>query len=141
MKFAGTGWIQVTGRYNHQKFSDYLQKKGEFDPKIMEVGKTHTSEKYPWSISGNWWDLNGMNAYTNGDPPIDRVGQRVNGKYLPNGYQARREYSQVAFRVLGIPLSRQLIISCSCSNALVNGSTVCNSWSSRPLNSYWVAFL
>ena len=102
VKFAGTGWIQVTGRYNHQKFSDYLQKKGESDPKIMEVGKTYTSQKYPWSISGDWWDRNGMNQYTNGNPPIDRVGQRVNGRYLPNGYLDRREYSQRAFEVLGI---------------------------------------
>jgi len=26
VKFAGTGWIQVTGRYWHQQYSDYLQK-------------------------------------------------------------------------------------------------------------------
>ena len=31
VKFAGTGWIQVTGRFNHQAFSDYLQKQGQFD--------------------------------------------------------------------------------------------------------------
>lgn len=103
VKFAGTGWIQVTGRHNHQKFSDYLTKKGQCDPKVMEVGKSYTAEVYPWSISGNWWDLNGMNAYTNGDPPIDRVGQRVNGRYLPNGFVDRRIYSERAFRVLGLP--------------------------------------
>ena len=34
--FAGTGWIQVTGRYNHQAFSDYLQKQGKYDPLVME---------------------------------------------------------------------------------------------------------
>ena len=50
VKFAGTGWIQVTGRFNHQAFSDYLQKQATYDPKIMEVGKTYTSEIYPWSI-------------------------------------------------------------------------------------------
>ena len=38
VKFAGTGWIQVTGRHNHQAFSDYLQKKGQYDPKVMEIG-------------------------------------------------------------------------------------------------------
>ena len=47
--FAGTGWIQVTGRYNHQRFADAMG-----DPKIMELGKTYTSEKYPWSIA---WPL------------------------------------------------------------------------------------
>ena len=50
VKFAGTGWIQVTGRYNHQSFADAIG-----DPKVMELGKTYTSEKYPWSISGHWW--------------------------------------------------------------------------------------
>jgi len=103
VKFAGTGWIQVTGRYWHQTFSDYLQKKGTWDPKIIEVGKTYTCDKYPWSISGHWWNSNDMNAYTNENPPIDRVGQRVNGAYLPNGYQDRRDYSKKAFDVLGLP--------------------------------------
>ena len=101
--FAGTGWIQVTGRYNHQAFSDYLLKKGEFDPKIMEVGKTYTSEKYPWSISGHWWWANNMNEVCAGNPPVDRVGQRVNGRYLPNGYEARREYTRKSFEVMGLP--------------------------------------
>lgn len=103
VKFAGTGWIQVTGRYNHQAFSDYMQKKGEYDPKIMEVGKLHSSDKYPWSISGFWWHDNNMVDYCKSRPSVDRVGQRVNGRYLPNGYQDRREYTQKAFEVLGIP--------------------------------------
>lgn len=103
VKFAGTGWIQVTGRYNHQAFSDYLLSKGEFDHQIMEVGKTYTSEKYPWSISGFWWYNNRMNAMCADNPPVDRVGQRVNGRYLPNGYVDRREYSRKAFEVLGLP--------------------------------------
>jgi putative chitinase len=101
--YAGTGWIQVTGRYNHQAFSDYMQKKGEFDANIMEKGKYHSSEKYPWSISGFWWYDNKMNEYCAGNPPVDRVGQRVNGRYLPNGYEDRRHYSRKAFDVLGLP--------------------------------------
>ena len=100
--FAGTGWIQVTGRYNHQAFSDYLQKQGKYDPKIMEVGKTYTSEVYPWSISGFWWMDNNMIDYCKSRPDVDRVGQRVNGRYLPNGYEDRRYYTQKAFNVLGL---------------------------------------
>ena len=103
VKFAGTGWIQVTGRYNHQAFSDYLLSKGEFDHQIMEVGKTYTSEKYPWSISGFWWYDNRMNEMCADNPPVDRVGQRVNGRYLPNGYEDRRHYSRKSFEVLGLP--------------------------------------
>ena len=102
VKFAGTGWIQVTGRYNHQAFSDYLQKHGQYDHKIMEVGKTYTSNKYPWSISGFWWYDNKMIDYCKSRPDVDRVGQRVNGRYLPNGYEDRRHYTAKAFAVLGL---------------------------------------
>ena len=45
VKFAGTGWIQVTGAYWHRKFGECIG-----DPKVFELGKTYTSEKYPWSI-------------------------------------------------------------------------------------------
>lgn len=102
VKYAGTGWIQVTGRYNHQAFSDYLQKKGEFDPKIMEIGKTYTCEKYPWSISGFWWMDNDMITYCRSRPDVDRVGARVNGRYLPNGYEDRRYYTNKAFDILKV---------------------------------------
>ena len=103
VKFAGTGWLQCTGRYNHQRFSDYLKKLGKEDPNIMAVGKTHTSKHYPFTISGFWWHDNKMNNYCLTIPPIDRVGARVNGRYLPNGYEDRRKYSRRAFGILGIP--------------------------------------
>jgi predicted chitinase len=101
--FAGTGWLQCTGRYNHQRFSDFLQKVGQYDPKIMEVGKTYTAEVYPWSISGFWWDDNAMNEFCKLKPPVDEVGARVNGRYLPNGAEDRRVYTRRAFAVLGLP--------------------------------------
>ena len=103
VKFAGTGWIQVTGRANHQSFSDYLQKKGQYDPKVMEVGKTYSSEKYPWSISGFWCMNRGMISHCQKRPGVDDVGSKVNGRYLPNGYEDRRHYSRKAFDVLGLP--------------------------------------
>lgn len=102
VKFAGTGWIQVTGRYNHQRFSDYLDSKGKGDYRIMDEGKTYTSEKYPWSISGFWWYDNDMIEYCSKRPEVDRVGQAVNGRYLPNGYEDRRHYTAKAFEVLGL---------------------------------------
>ena len=101
VKFAGTGWIQVTGRYNHQRFADYLATQGKSDPKVMAEGKTYTSEVYPWSISGHWWYVNGMVDYCKQKPDVDRVGQRVNGRYLPNGFEDRRAFTARAFRVLG----------------------------------------
>ena len=44
-----------------------------------------------------------MNDFCKLKPPVDQVGQRVNGKYLPNGYEDRRVYSKKAFEVLGLP--------------------------------------
>ena len=102
VKYAGTGWLQCTGAYNHGLFSTYMTNIGKPDPKIMDVGKTYTSEKYPWSISGFWWKENGMNEYCEGKPDVDRVGQRVNGRYLPNGYEDRRAYTARAMSILGV---------------------------------------
>ena len=100
VKFAGTGWIQVTGRYNHQSFANAIG-----DPKVMELGKTYTSEKYPWSISGHWWRTNGMKALcqqhkacTNAD--IDVIGARVNGRMRPNGADDRIRYTELAYQTI-----------------------------------------
>lgn len=98
VKYAGTGFIQVTGRYWHTEFSRYIA-----DPKVIQEGKQYTYRKYPWSISGYWWMRNDMIDYCKSMPKIDRVGSLVNGRYLPNGYEDRRRYSERAFEVLGIP--------------------------------------
>ena len=45
VKYAGTGWIQVTGAYWHRLFSEYIG-----DPKVFDLGKTYTSEKYPGAL-------------------------------------------------------------------------------------------
>ena len=107
VKFAGTGFIQVTGRYNHQRFSDYLSETNRPDPKVMELGKTYTCEHYPWSISGFWWHSNNMKTFCEArqqgsDYQIDEVGARVNGKMRPNGADDRLVYTRTAFDVLGL---------------------------------------
>lgn len=101
VKYAGTGWLQCTGAFNHRAFSDYLTSIGKPDPKVMEIGKTYTSEVYPWMISGFWWHSNGMVELCKNNPNVDEVGARVNGRYLPNGYEDRRKYTERAFHVLG----------------------------------------
>ena len=97
IKYAGTGFIQVTGRYWHTEFSRDIG-----DPKVIYEGKKYTANKYPWSISGYWWKRNSMISFCKTLPPIDAVGATVNGKYLPNGYEDRRAYSKRAFSVLGL---------------------------------------
>ena len=102
VKFAGTGWLQCTGRYNHQRFSDYLSSIGKPDPKVMNLGKTYTSEAYPWTISGFWWHDNKMKRLIQQGASVDQVGARVNGRMPPNGAQDRRDYTSRAFKVLGV---------------------------------------
>ena len=102
VKFAGTGWLQCTGRYNHQRFSDYLSSIGRPDPKVMQLGKTYSSEIYPWTISGFWWHDNKMKRLIQQGASVDQVGARVNGRMPPNGAQGRRDYTTRAFKVLGV---------------------------------------
>ena len=103
--YAGQGWIQVTGRANTQDFADYMESIGQADPNIMAIGKTWNAERYPWSISGNWWRNNNMKAMcasrtacTNAE--IDEVGARVNGRMRPNGADDRIAYTDRAYRTL-----------------------------------------
>jgi predicted chitinase len=105
VKFAGQGWIQVTGRANTQDFADYMESIGQADPNIMAIGKTWNAEKYPWSISGNWWRNNNMKALcaqhkacTNAD--IDVIGARVNGRNRPNGADDRIAYTDRAYKTI-----------------------------------------
>lgn len=105
VKFAGQGWIQVTGRANTQGFADYMASIGKPDPKIMEIGKTYNAEVYPWTISGNWWRNNNMNAMCAArkectDTQIDQIGARVNGMNRPNGADDRIQYTDRAYKTL-----------------------------------------
>jgi predicted chitinase len=100
VKYAGTGFIQVTGAYWHRLFGESIG-----DPKVFELGKTYTAEKYPWSISAFWWLQNGMKDMcaarkecTNAQ--IDEVGARVNGRNRPNGADDRISFTDRAYRTL-----------------------------------------
>ena len=101
-KFKGHGWLQNTGRANTQSFSDYMDRIGKSDYKIMDLGAEYVGNVYPWTVSGFWWHNNDMVEYCNQRPDVDRVGARVNGRYLPNGYEDRRYYTDKAFDVLGL---------------------------------------
>ena len=100
VRFAGTGYIQVTGRYNHQAFSDFLSKIGKGDQNIMLIGKSYTCNRYPWSISAFWWKSNGMNEFCSRNPSISAVSTRVNGANPANGLASRISYSNRAFKIL-----------------------------------------
>ena len=72
-KFKGAGYIQLTGRYNYQKFSDFIK-----DPQVM-AGVDYVAEKYPFTSAGFWWMNNKMNELCDTNPTVDAVTRRVNG--------------------------------------------------------------
>ena len=104
-KYKGAGYLQMTGRYNYQQFSNWLEKIGKPDPKVMELGCEYVGATYPWTASGFWWLNNQMNTYCSArkectNYQIDEVGARVNGQMRPRGADERIKYTDTAYRVL-----------------------------------------
>ena len=95
-KFKGAGFLQVTGRFNYQKLANAVHA-----PNVMS-GVSYVAEKYPFTSAGFWWKDNNMNKLVDKGTDIDRIGARVNGRYLPNGYKDRRRYWKRACSQLGI---------------------------------------
>ena len=91
-KYKGAGYIQLTGRHNYQKFSDYIG-----DPKVMD-GVDYVAETYPYTSAGYWWWSNGMNELCNKNPTVRQVTRRVNGGY--NGITDREHYYAICQRVI-----------------------------------------
>lgn len=91
-RYKGAGVIQLTGRYNYQAFSDFIQ-----DPNVMN-GVDYVSTTYPFSSAGFWWHKNGMNALCDSDASVEDVTERVNGGF--NGLADRKYYYQKACQVI-----------------------------------------
>jgi predicted chitinase len=73
-KFKGAGFIQLTGRYNYQRFADYMN-----DPEIVNQGAVYVAANYPWRSAGFWWNNNNMNTRIDGGYTVEQVTRRVNG--------------------------------------------------------------
>ena len=95
-KYKGAGFLQLTGRYNYEKLAKDVN-----DPMVMN-GVDYVADKYPFTSAGVWWKDNKMNALVDSGADIDRIGAKVNGKYLPNGWQDRRRYWKRACKELGV---------------------------------------
>ena len=106
VKFAGTGWIQVTGQAQPPEVQRLPDQEGSVRVrKVMEdPADLHRLRCTAWSIGGNWWDLNGMNAYTNGDPPIQSCRSAGQRKYtFRTDIQDRRDLQRAC-----IPRARRI---------------------------------
>lgn len=91
-KYKGAGYIQLSGRYNYKKLSDYLN-----DPRVME-GVDYVAKTYPFTSAGYWWVSNGMNKLCDTNPTVEQVTLRVNGGY--NGLDDRKHYYYICQRVI-----------------------------------------
>lgn len=85
-RFKGAGAIQLTGRYNYQRFADAIG-----DPDVMD-GAPYVATKYPFTSAGYWWQQNGMNALVDGGATVRQVSARVNGRDPANGLADREAY-------------------------------------------------
>ncbi|WP_271396530.1 peptidoglycan DD-metalloendopeptidase family protein [Salinicoccus roseus] len=91
-KFKGGGYIQLTGRYNYTRFSEYID-----DPEVVNQGVSYVAENYPWQSAGFWWISNNMNEFADTDPTVEAVTFRVNGGDL--GLEDRRQYYERCLEV------------------------------------------
>ncbi|NOU79772.1 RHS repeat protein [Paenibacillus sp. LMG 31459] len=92
-KFRGAGYIQMTGRYNYQRFADAMG-----DSKILDLGAEYVAENYAWRAAGFWWDDNNMNKLVDSGASVTQVTRRVNGgtNHLAN----RQKYYALAKKVI-----------------------------------------
>ena len=85
-RFKGAGAIQLTGRYNYQRFADYIK-----DPDVMD-GASYVSIRYPFTSAGFWWHLNAINAFVDQGASCRQVSAKVNGRDPANGLADRETY-------------------------------------------------
>ena len=83
-KYKGAGYLQMTGRFNYQRFADDIDDQG-----VMQ-GCQYVADHYPFTSAGFWWVDNNMNGLCDTDPSVDQVTLRVNGGY--NGLADRKDY-------------------------------------------------
>ena len=85
-KYKGAGYIQLTGKYNYSRLSEYLN-----DPRVME-GVEYVAENLPFTSAGYWWEDNRMNELIDSGADVVAVTRRVNGG--TNGLADREHYYQ-----------------------------------------------
>lgn len=80
LKYRGAGYIQLTGKYNYQKFAEAMG-----DPRILEEGYSYVAAKYPAEASAFWWSDNNINRLVdnikgrNSHRQVVLITARVNG--------------------------------------------------------------
>ena len=96
-KYRGSGAIHLTGRYNYQRFANYVK-----DQRVME-GCRYVAAKYPWRSGGFFWDTNGLNALVDRGASVKDITRVVNGGYT--GLDKRQAlYKRAVELKIGLPI-------------------------------------
>jgi len=91
-KYKGAGYIQLTGKFNYSRLSEYLN-----DPRVME-GVDYVAENLPFTSAGYWWQDNRMNELIDSGADVLAVTKRVNGGR--NGLADRQHYYDICLQVI-----------------------------------------
>jgi predicted chitinase len=94
-KFKGSGLIQLTGRENFTKFSEFMG-----DPEIVNQGCDYVAANLAASSAAFWWKNNNMSAYIADGATVEQVSTRVNGANPANGLDDRIYYYERAKEVI-----------------------------------------
>ena len=93
VRFKGRSFIQITGKYNYQDFSNYLGVDFISNPELL------ATPEYAWLGAGWFWDTRNLNNLADQDRFRD-ITIRINGG--TNGLDCRFEALGRAKRVFGI---------------------------------------
>lgn len=95
--YKGGGVIQLTGRYNYQRFSDWLERNGMRDEKVMELGSNYIAETYPFLSAICWIEENKWDEVCKTED-VYQVTRVLNGGY--NGLEDRVHYYRKACKII-----------------------------------------
>ena len=96
-KFRGGGVIQLTGRYNYQRFSDWLERNGMRDENVMKFGADYVANHYPFLSAVCWIEENKW-AEVCKTEDVYQVTRVLNGGY--NGLEDRMHYYNKACKAI-----------------------------------------
>jgi putative chitinase len=91
--YKGGGVIMLTGRANYQDFSNWMERSGMADDRIMKEGADYVADTYPFLSAVCWIEKNKWAEVCKGDD-VYQVTRVLNGGY--NGIDDRLHYYEKA---------------------------------------------
>lgn len=99
-RFKGRGPIQITGRYNYQKYGDLL------GIDLLNNPEKAATPEVGFRTAGLFWQKNGLNELADAEM-FQTITKRINGGLT--GLDDRLKYYTRAKAVLGVPAARGLL--------------------------------